>query len=263
MTKPLTLLPRPLLGALVLFICCYAFQFDFVLADFWYQQSHQFGWKQHFWLETVLHQGVRRGHLLLLLTLLAGYGWLRWGKRGEGPQVQHFTRALEMLLLSVISCLALVALLKQLIPMDCPWDLRRYGGEHAFIGLFSPWPVARSTNACFPAGHASIGYAWLGLYFFCQQLYPRYARKALALSLSCGVLLGAAQQLRGAHFISHDIATAALCWTLSCLIAQSYQTQLDPKPATQSAAVAEQDDVAREDVASTADLADLKPSAKV
>lgn len=244
MKAPLTLLPLPLCGALALFIGCYSFEFDFVLADLWYH-GDQFGWKHHFWLDTVLHRGVRSVHLLLYLTLLAGYGWLQWGKVGCGPQVQHFTRALGVLLLSVSSCLVLVVLLKHLIPMDCPWDLRRYGGAQPFIGLFSAWPGGRAPNACFPAGHASIGYAWLGLYFFCQQLYPGYARKALALSLGFGVLLGAAQQLRGAHFISHDIATAALCWIVTCLIAQWCGIHINPKPASQSATASEHGGVTR------------------
>jgi len=122
-------------------------------------------------------------------------------------------------LLSLTFSLAGVALLKQLIPMDCPWDLQAFGGTQPFTGLFSAWPAGREANACFPAGHASIGFAWLGLYFFCLQLYPRLALPALLFTALLGVSLGLVQQLRGAHFLSHDIASAAWCWSMACLCA--------------------------------------------
>lgn len=123
------------------------------------------------------------------------------------------------LLACVLLSLVGVAAFKQLLPMDCPWDLLSYGGSQQFVGLFSPWPSDRAPNACFPAGHASVGYAWLGLYFYCRQLLPRLALPALMLSSILGLVLGINQQLRGAHFISHDIATAAWCWSMACLTA--------------------------------------------
>lgn len=53
-----------------------------------------------------------------------------------------------------------IATLKQLVSMDCPWDLVRYGGDLPFIGLFEARPKKLPDSACFPAGHASPGYAW-------------------------------------------------------------------------------------------------------
>lgn len=50
--------------------------------------------------------------------------------------------------------------------MECPWDLTRYGGDLPFVGLLERRPADMPDTACFPAGHASAGYAWLALYFF-------------------------------------------------------------------------------------------------
>jgi membrane-associated PAP2 superfamily phosphatase len=36
--------------------------------------------------------------------------------------------------------------------------------------------------------------------------------------LVAGGVFGAAQQLRGAHFLSHDLWTLATCWTVSLLL---------------------------------------------
>ena len=38
---------------------------------------------------------------------------------------------------------------------------------------------------------------------------------ALAIGLAAGLVFGISQQFRGAHFLSHDIWSLALCWYLS------------------------------------------------
>ncbi|HDS1220095.1 phosphatase PAP2 family protein [Stenotrophomonas sp. TWI169] len=144
----------------------------------------------------------------LVVILLSFHHW----RRGRD-------RTLRWALLYVVIALALgtggVSLLKSLVPMDCPWDLLRYGGHQPYIGLFSHRPADMPMTACFPAGHASAGYAWLSLYFFALLWRPAWRWTGLALGLGSGLLFGISQQLRGAHFLSHDLATALLCWLLS------------------------------------------------
>ncbi len=225
----------PLAVLCLLFFLCYELKADFMLASFWYQLQCNSWALQHFWLtEELLHRGVRACNqwviaLLLLHFTLQGIR-RKYRERKKLLQPQALLQATSswtvarqtahaQLLVSLILSLAGIALLKKLIPMDCPWDLQQFGGSQTFTGLFSSWPANRAPNACFPAGHASIGYAWLGLYFFCLQLYPTLARLALVCSITLGISLGLVQQLRGAHFMSHDIATAAWCWTMACLCA--------------------------------------------
>lgn len=225
------LLLRPLLVLAVLFGLCYGLGVDFALSNFWYQLQGQSWALQHHWLtEDVLHQGVRTLNQLLIAALLLhfvlrlGLQQYRW-VRGQTAtnRASNWTKARHQahgrLLLSLTLSLAGVAIIKHNLPMDCPWDLQAFGGTQTFTGLFANWPANRAPNACFPAGHASIGFAWLGLYFFCLQLYPALARPALMLSLTLGFGLGLVQQLRGAHFISHDITSAAWCWSMACLCA--------------------------------------------
>lgn len=215
---------QPLLLLVLLFALCYGLELDFVLANFWYQLQHQHWSLQHFWLtEQLLHRAVRLCNqaviLGLLLHFLVRLCWPRRRSAASGDWHGNRQQAHGRLLLTLAFSLAGVALFKQLLPMDCPWDLQAFGGPYSFTGLFSRWPADRASNACFPAGHASIGFAWLGLYFFCLQLYPQLARPALIGSALLGFSLGLVQQLRGAHFISHDIASAAWCWSMACLCA--------------------------------------------
>jgi membrane-associated PAP2 superfamily phosphatase len=214
----LRLLGMPLLILGIFFTISYGTELDQRLAATWFElQGEQWILKSHWLTETVLHQTVRQINLCLILLMMVY--WLV--KLIQTPH-SATVRALGVLLLCLVFSFTTIALLKRLIPMECPWDLQAFGGTQPWIGLFDARPDRMSPNQCFPAGHASIGYSWLAIYFFLQLIRPRLAHKGLYCSISVGVILGFAQQLRGAHFLSHDIATAAICWTLSVLVFRSF-----------------------------------------
>lgn len=121
-------------------------------------------------------------------------------------------RPLGYLALSVLVSTALVAAIKAGSNMDCPWDIDGLGGSRPHLGLFETRPDALPDASCFPAGHASGGYAWMALYFFFLMTRPHLRWHGLAIGIGTGAVFGIAQQLRGAHFLSHDLWTAALCW---------------------------------------------------
>ncbi len=182
---------------------------DQVLADLFYRlQGNQWALESAWITATVAHKGGKWASVLAGLAVLVACFLTR--KRDRRLHV-----ALLYLFLAVALSTALVAGLKPLTRMDCPWDLLRYGGSRPFIGLLQPRPDALGAPACFPAGQASAGYAWLSLYFFALLYRPAWRWAGLAIGLAAGLLLGLAQQLRGAHFLSHDLATAALCWCVS------------------------------------------------
>ena len=49
-------------------------------------------------------------------------------------------------------------------------------------------------------------------YFLWRGRRPRAARGALLAAVLIGTLFSIGQQARGAHFVSHDLAGAALVW---------------------------------------------------
>ncbi len=112
---------------------------------------------------------------------------------------------------SIALSTTLVSMFKHVTHMDCPWDLTRYGGTRLFYGMFES-RGGIPASGCFPAGHASAGYAWVALYFFALSVAPRWRWAALAVGLGAGLVFGFSQQLRGAHFLSHDLWTLAVCW---------------------------------------------------
>ncbi|KQO02215.1 hypothetical protein ASF01_00300 [Stenotrophomonas sp. Leaf70] len=215
----------PLLIALAASAVLMAGNGDQWLADLFYRwEGGQWALKDSWWTSHVVHRGGKNlstlAALLVMLALLRACFDTRW---------KPLRMPLLYLLLAVGLSTGMVALLKSMTQMDCPWDLQRYGGLRPFIGLFQPRPVMLGHAACFPAGHASAGYGWVALYFFALRMRPQWRWAALAVAVATGLVFGISQQLRGAHFLSHDVWSLAVSWTVAVLI---YLLMFPPAKAT-------------------------------
>ena len=204
----------PLLLAVAASVVLMAGNADQWLADHIYRwEGSRWAFKDAWWTTHVIHRGGKNlstlAGVLVMLALLRACLDARW---------KALRRPLLYLLLAVGLSTGLVALLKSMTQMDCPWDLQRYGGLRPFIGLFESRPELLGRAACFPAGHASAGYGWVALYFFALQVRPRWRWVALATAVATGLAFGFSQQLRGAHFLSHDVWSLAVSWTVAVLL---------------------------------------------
>ena len=167
---------------------------------------HGFSLREHWIAAGVLHDGARLAAWLLGLWLLAGLRWPTGLLRQVAPAAR-----LQWLAATAVSLL-LISGLKLASQTSCPWDLSEFGGAGSYL---SHWAWGRSDGGpghCFPAGHASAGFAFLGGYFALRRAGSRWALVSLATAIAAGLILGLAQQLRGAHFMSHTLWTAWLCW---------------------------------------------------
>jgi hypothetical protein len=115
---------------------------------------------------------------------------------------------------AIVLTVGIVGLLKAVTNIDCPWDLTAFGGRHPYLDLFSARPDDLPRARCFPAAHASSGYAFMALYFLAYERSRKLARFGLAAGLLLGLIFGVAQQSRGAHFISHDLWSALFGWMI-------------------------------------------------
>jgi membrane-associated PAP2 superfamily phosphatase len=209
------LLLWPTLGYFCLMLCFVLLPLDRWLAD------SIFSWEggewalRDAWLTTaIIHEGGRRLVLLILMLvffLVAASYCL--------PALKPYRRGLYYILLSAIVSEVVVNLLKTVSGIDCPWDLKNYGGDRIYAGWSALFSLSDSGGNCFPAGHASAAYAWFGVYFFTLHHFPRWRRTAIATVIFFGLVFGISQQLRGAHFLSHDLATAWICWMTAVLMA--------------------------------------------
>lgn len=162
------------------------------------------------WTNELIHRDgtwlMRSVAALALIVWMAS--WLR-------PQMQELRRPALYFFVAVVLSVGLVGLLKSITNVDCPRDLTEFGGAFPFIHLFEHRPAALRHARCFPAAHASSGYALLALYFVLRERSRLAARFGLAAGVLMGLAFGIAQQSRGAHFVSHDVWSAMLVWTVS------------------------------------------------
>ncbi|MFC4310829.1 phosphatase PAP2 family protein [Steroidobacter flavus] len=162
------------------------------------------------WANELIHHGGMWFMRIVALLALA-----LWAATWARPQLHVLRRPSLYFFVSVVLSVGLVGLLKTLTNVDCPRDLTEFGGAFPFIHLFEHRPAALRHAQCFPAAHASSGYALLALYFVFRERSRRVARLGLASGLLMGLVFGIAQQARGAHFVSHDVWSAMLVWTVS------------------------------------------------
>ena len=185
--------------------------FDWRLAHSLYAgQGDAWPLRKAFLTETLIH---KRGHDLSVAAWLAALvTWLVALKR---EALRPWRRPLGYLLLSVLLSTLLISWIKSWSNIDCPWDTVGLGGDRPYVSVFSIRPAGLPHGRCFPAGHASGGYAWMALYFFFLMIRPHLRWRGLAIGVGAGLVFGIAQQIRGAHFVSHDLWTAMLCWMVA------------------------------------------------
>ncbi len=125
-------------------------------------------------------------------------------------------------LVFLVICMALVPTiisnLKAVTDVYCPSQIVDFGGRYVHVPPFRHHPEAvRQAGRCFPAGHASGGYALLALAFVDRRRPWRIV--GLMAGLGVGTVMAVYQMAKGAHFLSHSLTTIALAWLLVATLA--------------------------------------------
>ncbi|SFU87960.1 Membrane-associated enzyme, PAP2 (acid phosphatase) superfamily [Polaromonas sp. YR568] len=193
-------------GTALMFLAWDASGFDLPMAH-WFGGLGGFPLQDNWFLTTVLHDGARRLAWCLALLLCLGV-WFPLG----GLERLTFNRRLQFALTTLLA-VTVVSSLKLVSATSCPYALSDFGGVAHYTSHWAHlFQHDGGSGGCFPAGHASSGFAFLGGYFAFRGSDKAVAQKWLAGAIMVGLVLGFAQQLRGAHFMSHTLWTAWICW---------------------------------------------------
>ena len=195
---------------LITFLVWDSTTWDMHLSTLWGEPSG-FALRDHWWMAKIMHAGARNVGWIFFIAMLIGI-WRPWGALRALPTADRVC-----LFLSVLTALLAVTLIKGFSQTSCPWDLQAFGGAAPYVSHWNLWVRDGGGGHCFPAGHASTGFAFMAAYFGLRQNNAPGAMKWLLVAMSIGFILGISQQMRGAHFMSHTLWTAWLCWTVGWL----------------------------------------------
>ncbi len=209
------LLRHALLIPASLGLAAYAVQalgIDFALASTFFDPAlKDFPARALGWLELLGHRLAKSLLLGLWMALLAAAIASRWICRLHPHRTLLWTTTAAM----AIGPLAVV-LLKDINAHHCPWDLKRFGGTAEFTAA---WFVPRAeAGRCFPGGHAAGGFSLVALYFAGVASGSSRLRLAgLVAALIAGASFSAVRMMQGAHFLSHNLWSAAVVWSLAAI----------------------------------------------
>ena len=124
-----------------------------------------------------------------------------------------------MLLLPII----LISVLKAHSVHACPWNMTLSVQDHF------TWILNATAGHCFPGGHASAGFSILAGYFVYRDRDTKLAHFYLIAGIVLGFAMGWAQMMRGAHFLSHNLWTGVIIWTVNVVSYLIFYSKLNPK----------------------------------
>ena len=203
----------PLFAFAVAFAVLEAFALDPVIARAWYfngQPGHWLGTGAgDWWARALLHSGGRG-----FVRAIAALAIAAWALSFVMARARNWRRPAGFVAVAIVLSTAIVGALKVATNVDCPWDLVGFGGHNPYVALFADRPDSLARARCFPGAHASSGFALMCFYFVWRDRSPRLARWGLGLGVAVGILFSIGQEARGAHFISHDLVSAAIVWSL-------------------------------------------------
>ena len=168
-------------------------------------------------LDLIFYSGIKKVLVAFGLSLLFILIFLR-----NKPLFKPYKKGLLVVVLSFIFIPLIVGGLKDITNTPCPNDLKIYGGEYPDIKVLTPYPPNSPLKCknvrCWPAGHASGGFALMALFF----LFKSKKNKLLALSLglSVGWSMGLYKMFVGDHFLSHTIVTMLFAYLIMFIIAR-------------------------------------------
>jgi len=196
-----------------------------ISALFYDPSIRAFPWRHNWLMENVQHVVAKRAIVLLGLSVLVAWLATHWfsGFRQLRPILLFIFAGM---ILSALS----VTMLRSVSSQACPYDLQQYGGTVSqSVSLFESAQKGSKPGKCSPSGHASAGFCLFAWYFAARRLSRRrLAACFFAGTVLFGFVLSMGRVAQGAHFVSHCVWSAMVCWFVTLAL---YETLLLRRPA--------------------------------
>ena len=172
-------------------------------------------------LKFFFYDGIKNLLLLFGVAILVFLIFFR-----KNILVQEYKKGLIIVLLSAILVPSIIGFLKDITNTPCPCNIVYFNGTYPDKKVFDSYPkdfVQKSKVKCWPAGHASGGFALMALFFLFNT--PKNQKRALFVALIIGWSMGTYKMLLGDHFLSHTIITMLMAWLIILIIVKFIQTK--------------------------------------
>lgn len=203
-----------------LFLAIYAEYTDldlWIAHQFYDSVNQQWPLRSMFITKTLLHDDAQIVIKLLGIVSISLVVISRMSER-----LRTFRKPLTYLFLATFTGPLIVTILKSTTHMQTPWRIAEFGGDMPYIRLFDSVNETLPIGYAFPGGHSSAGFAFFSLYFLCYFYAPTYRYLGLIIPLTLGILFAVDQEIRGAHFFSHDVMSLFICWSSALFWALFY-----------------------------------------
>ena len=202
---------------------CLVILFEFTDIDIWVQ-DHFYNFATQQWVldrdekitKFIFYDGIKKLLIISIVLLLAVLLLFR-----NSRLIQTYKQGLWVVCLSVLLVPLSIGSLKAITNIPCPNDITRYGGDYPHVTVLKRYPKdfhQTEKIKCYPAGHASGGFALLSLLFLFKS--RRNKRLAFVSVMIIGWSMGGYKMLIGDHFLSHTVMTMVLAWLIILLIAK-------------------------------------------
>lgn len=201
---------------------------DVAISQYFYSRTG--GWllaKQALLPNLIFYTMPKR--LLIVFELYLAMAWLQrylqhrhashwFAKKHTWFLPFHRLSLIEMgyLVVAMVLVPLITASLKSLTHVVCPNHLQVFGGEYPYLTILANIQ-AHTHSKCFPAAHASAGFA-LYAWAFIPTLWQRRWQVAGVVTV-VSWLMGGYKMLIGDHFFSHTVVSMCLAWGICALLA--------------------------------------------
>lgn len=191
-------------------------------------QDNFFDYSTHTWIldrdlepyKFIFYDGIKKVLIFIAFSFIIILIFFRKNKI-----IKEYKKGIVIVVLSAIFVPISTGIIKKNTNMPCPKNELHYGGKMMKTSVWQRYKEPYKSMdriACYPAGHASGGFALLSLFF----LFKTKQNKILALvfPLIIGWSMGIYKMIIGDHFLSHTIITMVIAWLIILIIIKSIRT---------------------------------------
>jgi membrane-associated PAP2 superfamily phosphatase len=193
-------------------IAAHASGFDgWLSARFFDPASRSFS-APHGWLLDLLGHRLAKSAILATWFALLAAASIASGVARLAPQRRWLWTSVAAMALGPL----VVVALKEVTAPRCPWDLKSFGGGADAV---TQWLAPGDAGRCFPGGHAAGGFSLIALGFAGRARGHRGLETAgVAAAFMAGFAFSAVRIAQGAHFLSHNLWSAAIDWWAAWIV---------------------------------------------